>query len=237
MEQINLINSIIKNKVLPELEKSFSENLASVLVYGSVARNSYNSKYSDINLLILLKENNPSSVINFGKSASSLIRKHKLTPLLMTETEFISSADVFPMEYNDIKDSYILVKGEDPVPKLELTDTNLRHQSESSLRGIINQIRQFIIASRGKKKFAAVMIKKMSGSIESVFRGSLRLKKSDITGLNRKEIILKTAEVYSLNAEEGLKLLSPDEGDIYEKISSILLFLSGLADKIDKMDI
>jgi hypothetical protein len=155
----------------------------------------------------------------------------------MTSAEFVASADVFPMEYNDIKDNYILVKGEDPVPELKLTDTNLRYQAESSLRGVINQIRQFIIASRGKKKFATVMIKKVSGSIESVLRGSLRLKKTDITDLNGKEIILKSAEIYNLNAEDGLKLLTPDDGDVFENLSSVLLFLSGLADKIDKMDV
>ncbi len=121
----------------------------------------------------------------------------------MTEKEFLSSADVFPMEYNDLKDSYILITGNDPVPSLSLTDKNLRHQTESSLRGIINQMRQYAAASGGNSRYLSIALNKTLGSIESVMRGALRLKKKDVKGLSRKEIITAAAETYNLNTEQG----------------------------------
>ena len=237
MNQSEIINSIIKKKVIPSFEKSFSENLSSVIVYGSVASNNYNRKFSDINILILLKENDPEAIIKFGNISSKDIKQHRLTPLVLTEKEFSSSADVFPMEYNDIRDNYILIYGKDPVKNLKLTDKNLRHQTEASLRGIINQMRQLLIATKGKKRAVYKLSKKIAGTIESALRASLRLKKIDISNFDRKEVITKTAEIYNLNMEAALKLIDPDINDIIAEVSSILLFLSELTNKIDKMDI
>ena len=235
MEQSYIIEKVIKEKIIPQLEKSFNENIASVILYGSVARGNPDSN-SDINLLILLKKNSPESVMKFGKSAAGLIRKNKITPLIMTAGEFSSSADVFPMEYNDIRDSYILIKGEDPVPALSLTDRNLRHQTEFALRGIINQIRQFITASGGSRRYLSLALKKISGSIESVMRGALRLKKQDVKGLSRREIIEKTAELYSLDPVSGFKLADTEKSSAETDISDILSFLVSLTEKIDEMD-
>ncbi len=235
MEQSYIINTVIRNKIIPAMEKSFKENIASVILYGSVARGKSSSK-SDINLLLLLRENRPGSIIDFGKSAAGLIKKYRITPLIMTEKEFFSSADVFPMEYNDIRDSYILITGEDPVPELILTDKNLRHQTESALRGIINQIRQFITASGGNKKYIALALNRMSGSIESVLRGSLRLKKTEVKELSRKEIIQKTAELYNLDENSGLKLIDTEKNKAAENLSDLLSFLISLTEKIDEMD-
>ena len=234
MEQSNIIN-LINGKIIPQLEKSFSANIYSVILYGSAARGSFNSN-SDINLLILLKENNPDSIINFGKSAARIIKQSRLTPLIMTEKEFLSSADVFPMEYNDLKDSYILIKGEDPVPSLKLTDKNLRHQTESSLRGIINQMRQYTAASGGNSRYLSIALNKTLGSIESVMRGALRLEKKDVKGLERKDIITAVSEAYNLNAEQGLKILSADKKTITEDLSQIFSFLISLTEKIDEME-
>ena len=235
MEQSHIIDKIIKEKTIPQLEKSFKENINSVILYGSVARGSSNS-FSDINLLILLKENSPESVLEFGKSSAGLIKKNRITPLIMTTDDFFSSADVFPMEYNDIKDSYKLLKGEDPVPSLKLTDRNLRHQTEFALRGIINQIRQFITASGGSRRYLSIALKKISGSIESVMRGALRLKKENVKGLSRSEIIEKTAEVYNLNKNSGLKLIKTEKSTAASDLAEVLSFLVSLTEKIDKMD-
>ena len=235
MEQSN-ITSLIKSKIIPQLEKSFKDNIYSVILYGSAARGRLNNS-SDINLLILLKENNPESIINFGKSSARLIKKSRLTPLIMTEKEFLSSADVFPMEYNDLKDSYILITGDDPVPNLSLTDKNLRHQTESSLRGIINQMRQYSAASGGNSRYLSIALSKTLGSIESVMRGALRLKKKDVKNLSRKDIITAAAEAYGLNEESGLKMITADKNSITADLSQILSFLISLTEKIDKMEL
>ena len=235
MEQSYIIENIIKGKFLPQLEKSFKGNIASVILYGSVARGNSDS-FSDINLLILLNDNNPGSVLEFGKSAAGMIKKNKITPLIMTAGEFSSSADVFPMEYNDIRDSYILIKGEDPVQTLNLTDKNLRHQTEFALRGIINQIRQFTTASGGNRRYLSLALKKISGSVESVMRGALRLKKQDVKGLSRKEIIEKTAEVYNLDLSSDFNLINTEKSSAASDISEVLSCLISLTEKIDKMD-
>ena len=235
MEQSYIINTVIREKVVSLLEKSFEENIASVILYGSVARGN-NSRYSDINLLILLKESSPESIMDFGKKASGLIKKYRVTPLIMTEKEFISSADVFPMEYSDIRDSYILIKGDDPVQRLDLADKNLRHQTESALRGIINQLRQLITASGGNRRYLSIALNKTSGSIESVLRGALRLRKVEVKGLDQKEIVIKAAEAYRIDQERGLKLFNKDKDTITSDIFSILSFLIELTEKIDEMD-
>ena len=237
MKKSDVINSIIKKRIIPSLNRIFSDNMTSVIVYGSVARDNYDQKYSDINILILLKKSDPTAVISFGKTLFRDIRKYRLTPLILTEKEFVNSADVFPMEYNDIKDNYIIVTGADPVPSLKLTDTSLRHQTEYTVRGIINQLRQGLIASRGRKKVSYMLLKKMTGSIESVLRSSLRLKNIDISKLDRNAVWEKTIEIYGLREINASEFINPEKENISETVSALLLFLTELTTKIDSMEI
>lgn len=127
-----------------QVKTAFGTNLHSIIVYGSILTETFNPIQSDINVLIIPKEADPERIVVLGKYCAKLIREYNITPTVMSYDEFISSANIFPMEYYDIKDIHKTIYGEDIMDKIVITDSNLRHQVEDRLRGCINSLRQVL---------------------------------------------------------------------------------------------
>jgi len=174
-------------KVRPEIETTFVQiakecfggDLHAILLYGSAARGMYREGVSDINLLILYHRVTPLQLAQFGKKAGPLIRKRQITPLLMSREEFLRSADVFPLEYIDIRNAHRVLFGPDDTASLELTLKNLRHQAEERLRGNLNQLRQLLVASGGNSKLLASYLRSWSGIPSALSRALLLLRGKD----------------------------------------------------------
>ncbi len=174
-------------RVRPEIEKKFVDiakecfktDLYAILLYGSAARGMYREGVSDINLLILYKQATPLQLAQFGKEAGPLIRKRRITPLLMSREEFLHSADVFPLEYMDIRNAHRVLFGPDETKTLDLTLKNLRHQTEERLRGGLNQLRQILVASEGKSRLLSSYLRSWSGISNAMCRALLILRGKD----------------------------------------------------------
>ena len=185
-KKIVSVKAYAEGPFLDLIKTAFQDNLCSVIIYGSYVSGNFVEGVSDVNILILLEKSLSEQIENFGVSANKTIKSYKITPLIMTKSEFLNSADVFPMEYYDIKDRNKVIYGEDETRTLTLTKKNLRHQLEERLRGNVASMRQIIIASHGKDKILGGNLKNLFGSLHSLFKGLLRLKEIKI-GL---EIIL-----------------------------------------------
>ncbi|UCB46960.1 MAG: nucleotidyltransferase domain-containing protein [Spirochaetota bacterium] len=184
---------------LSSLKNCFGENLLSVMIYGSYVRGSFVKGVSDINMLIILEKPDPEQIEVLGRTTHRMIKRHRITPLILTREEFNNSADVFPMEYFDIKDRNRVIHGTDETKSLSLTMTNLRHQIEDRLRGEIASLRQLFIASRGRPRVLRHLLKLWAGSLYAVFRGLLRLKKADPIPVESGDILKKLNEAFSID--------------------------------------
>jgi predicted nucleotidyltransferase len=166
---------VIEGQFLDVLKSVFGPNLLSVMTYGSCAGGDFVPGVSDVNLLIILDKPQHDRIVQLGRQAHRLIRKHRITPLLLTRTEFRNSADVFPMEYFDIRERHAVLHGEDETASLHLNRGHLRHQLEERLRGTVATLRQVLIASRGRDRAVDRSMKNLFGSLRAQFRGALRL--------------------------------------------------------------
>ncbi len=183
IEQKGLENNLIRNA-----QTAFGDNLDSITLYGSYVRGTFRKGSSDINVLILLKNPDSAQIRAFGTESRRFLRTERVTPLILTRTEFHSSADVFPMEYADIRESHRTVHGEDPTAALDLRSRNLRHQLEHQLRGNLVSLRQMILATRSNKRNLRRQLLDWFGPMNAVFRGLVRLAgesevPSDVTAL------------------------------------------------------
>jgi predicted nucleotidyltransferase len=166
----------VREDFLPELHDIFGEAVKSVILYGSAARGSYVHGNSDVNLLIIIKESDPQKILDLGSEHARLIKKLRLSLHILSEGEFIRSADIFPMEYLDIREAGKVLYGEDISERLKLTKQNLRHQVEERLRGNINALRQALIASRGSSRLLSELLRESFGTLMAPLRGLIRLK-------------------------------------------------------------
>ena len=222
--------------ILPVLKDCFKDNLKSVILYGSSASDTFNSRYSDLNILVLLDTSSTDAIFQLGKKSGSIFRKYRITALVLTVESFINSADVFPMEYNDIADRHVLLYGDDAVGKLEITRTNLRHQLEERLRGLSNQIRQIVLNSRGSRRLLKANIGMLPGAVKTILRSALRLKGVSVNNMPDDMLFSETELKYGLDFSlyadiSGMK----KDIDIFTYTSLLLENIDKLTEEIDLM--
>lgn len=197
-EDYQKIKSDIEEKFVSLVKEVFGNDLLSVMLYGSAARGAYRKNVSDINILIILETSIPRKIFRLGKTAARLFSRLRITPLIMTRKEFVSAADIFPMEYHDIRDSHRVLYGNGETGELLLTMTNLRHQLEERLRGAVNDLRHMLIAASGKEKILGHYLKSWSGAQNALFRGLLRLKKAESLPTDPEALLEQTSREYGI---------------------------------------
>lgn len=233
------IISDVRGTFLDRIKNSFKENLLSVLLYGSAASGDFIPGVSDVNVLIILNEIDKEQIEKFGRENFRSMNRHRITPLILSRTEFQNSADVFPMEYFDIQEQNSVLFGEDETKMLKLERKNLRHQLEERLRGCLNSIRQMIIASRGRKRHLRINLRILFGSFKSLFRGLLRLRGVSPIPNQWEEILELLHENFGVDVKplmEIHKLRSGEKIDplkLSVELSNSLEKLTGVVDRME----
>jgi predicted nucleotidyltransferase len=169
---------LLKNDFLKVCTDSFGSGLKSLTVYGSMAGDTYDYKTSDINLLIIIDKPDREKELLFAQKAWKLMRRLKITPLLLTLEDFLNSADVFPLEYMDIKNRHITIYGEDVTGKLVIEKKHLRHELEEKLRGSSISLSQALSASGGKKWLLKTFLSGWYRQLSGFLRGLQKLGKT-----------------------------------------------------------
>src|SRR5699024_2922488 len=64
------------------------------------------------------------------------------SPLLLSETELVTSTDCFAIEFHDIKTEHRILHGKDVIATLDVDDSFYRAQVEHDLRAKLLRLRQ-----------------------------------------------------------------------------------------------
>jgi predicted nucleotidyltransferase len=180
------------NRLLQEFvdrtKEIYNEGLASITLYGSAASGEFSSGHSNINLAVVL---NDASLSNLEKIAP-LLNKNKsrlFNVLFFTEDYIKSSADVFPIEFLDIKENHKIIYGKDIFIDLPIDIGNLRFQCEQELKSKIINIKKIYLANINNPGLDRLLMRFFTSSLH-ILRNILRLKNSQ--AVYRKEDILQS---------------------------------------------
>jgi hypothetical protein len=128
--------------LVTRLERAYSDRLVSVALYGSGATEGEHHKFSDLNVLCVLKQVTPRE-LGEGEPILRWWREHgHPSPLLMSEEEAHNSADSFPIEFRDMKDRRKVLFGVDVIADVHVDTKNYRVQVEHELRAKLFRLRQ-----------------------------------------------------------------------------------------------
>lgn len=171
----NKIDSKTLDRLVEDLRKAHGGNLASIVLYGSIAAGDQIELRSDHNLLIAL---NRITSDDLRVSESALRDWHNLgqpLPVYFTVEELKRAADVFPIEFLQMEKARRVLFGRDPFEFVEISSANLRHQTEYELRTKLIQLRRlYIPASTSVEKLSALMGDSLA-SFAALFRAVLIL--------------------------------------------------------------
>ncbi len=129
-------------QLVSKLELAFSGRLVSVVLYGSAAAPGQSDRFSDLNILCVLKDITPRELADGEPILRWWREQGNPAPLLMSEEEVSNSADSFPIEFRDMQHRRRVLFGPDPIADLVVHDTQYRTQVEHELRSNLLRLRQ-----------------------------------------------------------------------------------------------
>jgi predicted nucleotidyltransferase len=133
------------------LRAAAGANLKSVILYGSAAAGEFVAAHSDIDLLCVLGETSFAAVAGLAPAVEWWARQKHHAPLLMTLEELQRGADVFSIEFLDMKRHYRVLWGNDVLKTLDVPMKFHREQVEYELREKTILLRQSLLTAVGDK--------------------------------------------------------------------------------------
>ena len=187
------------NRLVEDLRAAYGDNLASIVLYGSVAAGDQLELRSDRNLLIALKRISLSDLRLSESTLRNWLSLRQPMPVFFTVEELSRAADVFPIEFMQMEKARKVLFGSDPFDLVEISAANLRHQTEYELRTKLIQLRRlYIPASISVEKLSALMSDSLA-SFAALFRAVLIWQDQE-PPVSKPESVRATARLLGLDA-------------------------------------
>lgn len=161
--------------LLDQLQQSMGDHLRSVVLYGSAARGDYERARSDLNLLIVVADLTPTTLERMSPALQRWEARRQPLPRLFSPTTLRDAADVFPIEFLDLKARRQVILGEDPFATLVVHTTHLRLQCERELREKMMRLREAYIETHAQPRRLRSLLTDSYTSFVALFRGCLWL--------------------------------------------------------------
>jgi hypothetical protein len=147
------------NGLAEDVKIAAGANLVSFVLYGSAAGGEYHGGHSDLNLLGVFNHLDADALTRLHPVVYLWTRKGHPAPLLLSLDELHSAADVFAIEFLDIRTRHRVLAGEDVFSKLEIPMDRHRHQVERELRINLLRLRQAALAAGdGAAELGAILL-------------------------------------------------------------------------------
>src|SRR5579863_3030540 len=115
-----MINDHDLTELAAKLKDAAAGNLLSVILYGSAATEEFHEGHSDVNILCVVKTLGREDLAKLHAPSAWWVKKGHPAPLFLTQDELRHSADIFAIEFLDIKAAHRVLHGEDLVAGLEI---------------------------------------------------------------------------------------------------------------------
>lgn len=152
-----------------------SDNLTSLIMFGSAVRGGFDPGHSDLNLLFIVKDASTSALRPIEASIADWVKRRGPAPLIFTQREWQASTDVFPIEIEDMRDAHELLRGDDPFAGLTTDRSHLRHELEREIRGKLLQLRAEYAACAPDGKALTKLLIDSVGAFFVLMRATVRL--------------------------------------------------------------
>jgi predicted nucleotidyltransferase len=191
---------------IERLRAAVAANLVSVVLYGSAAEGEFHPEYSDLNLLCVLRDASFPALARMVDVVQWWRGKKHRPPLVLTQQELTASADVFSIEFVDMKQRYRVLFGEDVLRDLNVPMKMHRAQLEYELREKMFLLRQHILlAGNDEKQLWEVMLNSLS-SFTTLFRHVL-LELGEQSRKHSREAVEELASRLNFDASPFVQLI------------------------------
>jgi predicted nucleotidyltransferase len=132
------------DELVAALQATLGPNLAALLVHGSAARGEYHPGQSDVDLLVVLKEDPPGALAAIGPALQLARFSARIEAMILRADEIADATDCFPLLYEDIARGGVLLAGTNPFGALRVDPEHRRLRIEQELREARIRLRRVV---------------------------------------------------------------------------------------------
>jgi hypothetical protein len=228
-------------ELVNRLKGVYGSDLVSVVLYGSAATGEYHEKFSDLNVLCVLKSIGVRELEKGEAVAGWWLKQKQPLPLFLSRQEVENSHDAFPIEFLDIQQNHRLLHGEDVVATIEVKTHQHRRQVEHEMRSRLLRLRERYLGLQGNKKEVARLMLDSLPTFSTLFRHALIL--GGVTSPSKKRDIFQAAAGrFAIAAEPFMTLLEAREGkrrlaneEVKPLFEAYLTEITRMTEAVDKL--
>jgi len=216
-------------------------NLVSAILYGSTAAGDYVADHSDVNLLCVLRETSFASIEALAPATRWWAKQKHRPPLLLSAEDIRRSADIFSIEFLDMRRHYRVLWGEDVLKTLEIPLRWHRVQLEYELREKTILLRQHLLVSSGKAEAKWELLLRSLPAFGTLFRHAL-IALGDLGAGSKRETASALGSKLGIDASVFGELLdirerkrdrkSVDADEIFARYLMLVQQVTGAVDKM-----
>lgn len=227
------------DKIVESLKNSLIEAIDANLL--SIIRHGLGSQSDTIQILVVVDNFENDVWERLGQAFESTKKRKQLSPMLVTHQELISSTDVFPLTFLEMKRKFEVVYGADVLTNLDIRQIHLRLRCEQELKNSLFRMQTTFFRHTNSRKHLLAAMKQHFGAFKRALIGCSILygqaAPEDDNGL-----IENAAANLRLDAETLRKANALVEGDTKHDIEwlkslfvGIMAQIQSAANEVDQM--
>lgn len=227
-------------KFVEELKSAGGENLKAVILYGSSVTGEFQPKHSHLDLLCVVENAGVAQIESLQPAVERWLRKGHPEPRVFAQEELRSFADVFAIEFLDMKAHHRVLFGEDVLAGLSVPLRYHKLQVERELQTNWLRLRQALLAAPKKTKAQLGILTASVSSFGVLFRHTL-MALGEAPAANKREVIDSVARLAGCDPRGFHTILDFREGkrkereiDIHETLEGYFRLVERVTREVDR---
>ena len=232
-------------ELVKRLHEAYEDDLVSVVLYGSAAGGDYQEKFSDLNVLCVLRVVGVPELRKAEKAVEWWVKQKQPAPqpapMLLSVEEIANAHDAFPIEFLDIRQTHRLLFGKDLFSGVEVSAPHHRQQVERELRtGLLRLRARYLTLQQQEKEVVQLMAKSLA-TFATLARHALILA-GENAPVRKREIFQAATKRFGLHPLPFETLLAIREGTqtisgehVHSLFASYLEQITRLAQAVDRL--
>jgi len=212
MENSRLPGRIKHNiaRFVDALRDIYKEGLVAVILYGSAASDDFLKGSSNVNVAVVLNDTGLDNI----KKAHKVLNNNRFQSFrayFFTEDYIKRSCDVFPIEFLDMKENYIILHGADILKDLRIDAKNLRFQCEQELKEKLLNLRKLYAENAANERALRKILFGAVSPVLHLVRNVVRLKGVE-PAYAKEELLPQAAAALGIDTSSFARVLKAKSG-------------------------
>ncbi len=176
---VQALPSTVRDRIVEwrnSLEAALGDDLVAIALTGGVARGDYRPGESDVNAIIVLRDASFEKLDAISSAMLAARYGARLEPTILTLEELAGACDAFPLLYDEIQRSHVLLVGDDPFANTVVHDTHRRLRIEQELREAQIGLRRAVTDALGAREAIGGAVGRKARQVRRPLRALFGLK-------------------------------------------------------------